>query len=199
MQVHNHDELLFQHADYLYRFAYARLKDKHAAEDLVQETFLAAVKSANFAMKSTQRTWLTGILKHKIIDIFRREQREVPISDLINDSDISCDDFFDENGKWIDGVNVWDIPDDALEQKQFLNMLDDSIQKLPENLSTIFLMREVYGYENQEICERLNISRSNAWILLHRARLQLQKKVQGALDHDENRDIFFKSYIPPTY
>lgn len=182
MATQNH-ESLFQHADYLYRYAFSRLKDKQIAEDLVQDTFLAAIKNSNFAMKSSQRTWLTAILKHKIIDVYRKEQHETPVSDLINDSEANFDEFFDENGKWIKEINVWETPDGALEQKQFLNILDECIQAIPQKLASIFLMREVHGYENQEICELLNISRANAWILLYRARLELQKRVQEVLGH----------------
>ena len=73
----NMHDWLNQHGDYLYRFALARLRDPHLAEDVVQETFLAAIKSPNFAEQSAPRTWLTGILKHKIIDVMRKNVREI--------------------------------------------------------------------------------------------------------------------------
>ena len=88
--VHN---WLNEHGDYLYRFALARLRDPHQAEDAVQETFLAAIKAPNFAQQSTPRTWLTGILKHKIIDVMRKSMREVAASNLLSDKDASLDKF----------------------------------------------------------------------------------------------------------
>lgn len=91
----NVNDWLNEHGDYLYRFALARLRDPHQAEDAVQETMLAAIKSNNFEGDSSARTWLTGILKHKIIDLQRKQIREQPVSDLIDfdASDTSMDDF----------------------------------------------------------------------------------------------------------
>ena len=87
-------EWLNAHGDYLYRFALARLRDAHLAEDAVQETFLAAIKNPNFAAQSSPRTWLTGILKHKIIDTMRKGQREIAVTDLTDDEDADMDEFF---------------------------------------------------------------------------------------------------------
>ena len=96
----NINDWLNEHGDYLYRFALARLKDPHQAEDAVQETMLAAIKNNSFAGDSSARTWLTGILKHKIIDLQRKQMREQPVSDLMNldESESSMDDFFDSTG-----------------------------------------------------------------------------------------------------
>ena len=101
MTANTHD-WLNQHGDYLYRFALARLRNPHLAEDVVQETFLAAIKSPNFAQQSAPRTWLTGILKHKIIDVMRKNVREVVASDLMSDEDANMDEFFDDKGRWAD-------------------------------------------------------------------------------------------------
>ena len=116
MTTNTHD-WLNQHADYLYRFALARLRDPHLAEDVVQETFLAAIKSPNFAGQSVPRTWLTGILKHKIIDVMRKNVREVVVSDLMSDEDANMDEFFDDKGHWAEKPQAWDMPEGALEQK----------------------------------------------------------------------------------
>jgi RNA polymerase sigma-70 factor (ECF subfamily) len=115
----NVNNWLNDHGDYLYRFALARLRDPHLAEDAVQETLLAAIKSNGFKGDSSARTWLTGILKHKMIDLQRKQFREQPISDLIDldASDTSMDDFFDQSGHWLDKPQTFSMPDNTLEQK----------------------------------------------------------------------------------
>lgn len=166
---------LEQHSDYLYRFALARLRDPHLAEDVVQETFLAAIKSPSFAEQSAPRTWLTGILKHKIIDVMRKNVREIAASDLIDDEDANMDDFFDDAGKWTEKPIKWDMPENALEQKQFLGVLQTCMEKLPAKAAQIFLLRDVHETDNDEICKELNITPTNAWVMLYRARLGLRK------------------------
>ncbi len=175
MKTNNTHDWLNQHGDYLYRFALARLRDPHLAEDVVQETFLAAIKSPNFAEQSAPRTWLTGILKHKIIDVMRKNVREVVVSDLMSDEDANMDEFFDEKGHWADKPQKWDMPEDALEQKQFLGVLQTCMEKLPTKLAQLFLMRDVHETDNEEICKELNISATNAWVMLYRARMGLRK------------------------
>lgn len=171
----NAHDWLNAHGDYLYRFALARLRDTHLAEDAVRETFLAAVKSANFAEQSAPRTWLTGILKHKIVDTMRKSQRETAVSDILADQDANMDDFFDEKGRWAEPVQTWDVPHEALEQKQFLRVMQDCVNKLPKNLADLFLMREVHEESNEEICKAFEISATNAWVMLYRARTRLRK------------------------
>ena len=176
MTTPNMHDWLNEHGDFLYRFALARLRDPHQAEDVVQETFLAAIKSPSFAEQSAPRTWLTGILKHKIIDLMRKNNRETVVSDLIDESEsYSTDDFFDAAGHWIDKPQEWDIPEDALEQKQFLSVLQGCIQKLPTKLANLFMMRDVHETDNEEICKELNITTTNAWVMLYRARMGLRK------------------------
>ena len=175
MTTPNIHSWLEQHSDYLYRFALARLRDPHLAEDVVQETFLAAIKSPSFAEQSAPRTWLTGILKHKIIDVMRKNVREIAASDLIDDDDANVDDFFDDAGHWTDKPLKWDMPENALEQKQFLGVLQSCMDKLPAKSAQIFMLRDVQETDNEEICKELNISPTNAWVMLYRARLGLRK------------------------
>lgn len=170
------NDWLNEHGDFLYRFALARLRDPHQAEDVVQETFLAAIKSNSFAGQSAPRTWLTGILKHKIIDLIRKKNRETVVSDLIDEStNASIDDFFDAAGHWIDKPQAWDMPENALEQKQFLSVLQGCIDKLPAKLAQLFMLRDVHETDNEEICKALNITPTNAWVMLYRARMGLRK------------------------
>lgn len=171
------NQWLNEHGDYLYRFALARLRDKHLAEDAVQETLLAAIRNDSFDAISSVRTWLTGILKHKIVDLQRKQLREQAVSDLIDfeASDTSMDDFFDASGHWIDRPQSMDMPDDALTQKQFLSVLEMCVSKLPLKLKAIFMLRDVHETENENICKELDISPTNAWVMLYRARMSLRK------------------------
>jgi len=173
----NVNDWLNGHGDYLYRFALARLRDSHQAEDAVQETMLAAIKSNSFEGGSSARTWLTGILKHKIIDMQRKQIREQPLSDLIDldESDSSMDDFFDKTGHWFDKPQTLNMPENALEQKQFLGILSVCLDKLPTKLATIFMMRDVNEIDNENICKELEITPTNAWVMLYRSRMRLRK------------------------
>lgn len=171
------NEWVNEHGDYLYRFALARLRDTHQAEDVVQETFLAAVKSNSFSGQSSARTWLTGILKHKIIDMQRKLFKEPTLSDLSqnDDAELDLDVFFDDSGHWADKPAEWDAPDEALTQKQFLAILQTCVDKLPKKLASIYLMRDIHETENEEICKDLSITPTNAWVMLYRARMSLRK------------------------
>jgi RNA polymerase sigma-70 factor (ECF subfamily) len=175
--MNNINHWLNEHGDYLYRFALARLRDTHQAEDAVQETMLAAIKNNNFDGASSARTWLTGTLKHKIIDLQRKQIREQAISDLVDldSSDTTMDDFFDNTGHWLDTPQTLTMPDNALEQKQFLTILGNCIDKLPAKLAAIFTMRDVQEIENENICKELDITATNAWVMLYRARMGLRK------------------------
>src|SRR3989344_1683148 len=177
----NKSDWLTEHGDYLYRFALAPLRDPHQAEDAVQETLLAAIQNQTFEGKSAPRTWLTGILKHKIIDLMRRNSREQAMGDIAEDlpqdlpEDGGMDDFFDETGHWADKPQSWGKPEGELEQKQFLGILQQCMDKLPPKLASLFMMREVHESDNEEICKELDISSTNAWVMLYRARMGLRK------------------------
>lgn len=177
MTTNPHD-WLNEHGDYLYRFALARLRNPHQAEDVVQETLLAAIKSPHFAEQSSARTWLTGILKHKIIDCMRRQLREIPASELLAETDANMDEFFDETGHWAEKPQAWSLPHLQLEQKQFLLVLQQCMERLPQKLAAIFTMRELDDMENEEICKELDITATNAWVMLYRARMGLRKCIE---------------------
>ena len=175
--MNNAHDWLTEHSDYLYRFALARLRDPHQAEDCVQETFIAAIKSTSFAEQSSPRTWLTGILKHKIIDLMRKNVREIAASQLIDD-DANMDEFFDEKGHWTDKPQDWGVPEDALQQQQFLKVLQSCMDKLPAKQHTLFMLRDVEETDNDEICKELNITPTNAWVMLYRARMGMRKCIE---------------------
>jgi RNA polymerase sigma-70 factor, ECF subfamily len=159
---------------YLLRYASLQLRDRHAAEDAVQETLLAALAGeASFGGRSNLRTWLTGILKHKIVDAIRKTSRETA-----SGSDEEFEALFDETGHWRDPPTAWDDPDAALQQSQFLSALEECLARLPAKTSQAFMMREHLGLETTEICKELAVTPTHCWVLLHRARLALRECLQ---------------------
>lgn len=169
---------LTEHGDYLYRYALARLRDPYQAEDMVQETLLAAMQNPNYAGQSAPRTWLVGILKHKIVDLIRKQMREHPVEGLGEDlpDEPGMDEFFDEDNRhWNDKPQSFGMPENSLEQKQFLSILQECMDRLPRKLAALFMLREVQEEENEIICKELDISSTNAWVMLYRARMGLRK------------------------
>jgi RNA polymerase sigma-70 factor (ECF subfamily) len=157
--------------DYLLRYASLQLRDPHAAEDAVQETLVAALAGeASFQGRANLRTWLTGILKHKIIDAIRRLSRESTTMDL-EDLDV----LFAEDGHWVDPPAAWSDPDASLEQKRFFAALEACLERLPQKIAQAFMMREHLGFETAEICKELAITPTHCWVLLYRARMALRE------------------------
>jgi RNA polymerase sigma-70 factor (ECF subfamily) len=154
-----------------------QLRNADAAEDAVQETLLAALAGeAGFAGRSNLRTWLTGILKHKIIDAIRRSSRERPLEPGEADApDPELEALFDGRGHWREPPSAWEDPDGALHQRQFLAALEKCLAALPEKTARCFLMREHLGLETGEICKELGITATHCWVLLHRARMALRQ------------------------
>jgi len=142
-----------EYGNYLYHFALSRLRNVTEAENAVQETFLAALKArSNFAGKSSERTWLIGILKHKIIDIMRKGYREKPVTDLQRDNEAAVDQFFDHTGHPKGDVGHWTPkPDELLEKKEFWKVFHQCSGKLPKTAGDAFLLREVEKMESKEI------------------------------------------------
>ena len=162
------------YADYLFNYAVARVNDANIAKDLVQETFFAGLKSAkNFQGKSTERTWLVSILKRKVIDYYRKinskkGQAEVRMSFYNND---------ENEGNWIEEhvPQSWDNEAERnIENNELKTQLDECIDNLPEKYAMVFRMKTIQEFETEEICKELNITSSNLWVIIHRARTQLR-------------------------
>lgn len=171
-----------EYGDYLYSFAMVRLRDPMQARDVVQETFLAALKSRSaYAGKSTERGWLVGILKHKIQDHYRKTARETLFADLEFFENQEDDMFVPEGlhkGAWVSelGPSRWGFhPAQNLDREEFWQAFRTCASKLPRRVSQVFLMRELDGTETKEICLLLNLSENNLWVMLHRARLALRR------------------------
>lgn len=167
------------YGDYLFRYALIRVRNATLAEDLLQETLLAAFRAKDrFAGESTERSWLIGILKHKILDHFRQLKREqtAPVTDVLPPE---LDDRFDEFGVWKHDPAL--IPQDwgedasvLVQRKEFMTVLKQCLGKLPSRSAQAFVLREMEGTDSAQIQETLGVSPSNFWVLLHRARMQLR-------------------------
>lgn len=169
------------HGDYLFSYAVMRLRDTGRAEDAVQETFLAALKGGkSFAGRSAEKSWLVGILKNKIFDYYRKASRETSFTDLEFYSDEENDRFVADGllkDCWIHelGPQRWSSPGASLDSEMFWQTFHDCSSKLPKKVAAVFNLREVDGIEGKEICAMLNISDSNLWVMLHRARMALRR------------------------
>jgi len=161
---------------YLLRYATQQLRSPEAAEDAVQEALVAALAGeSNFAGRSNLRTWLTGILKHKIVDTIRRQSRERPLAADSDGDTAEFDALFDETGHWAEPPDPWEQPEGALAQKQFLAALEQCLRDLPERTAQAFMMREHLGLETAEICKELAVTPTHLWVMLYRARMALRQ------------------------
>ena len=167
---------------YLMRYAALQLRDSAAAEDAVQETLAAAlVGRERFSGKSSMRTWLTGILKHKVIDHVRKQVREQPIisgGDTGRSEADVIDSLFLADGHWREPPSDWGDPHKALQNKAFLAVFELCAKNLPEKTARVFMMREVLEESTEDICKELKVTSTNCWVMLHRARLSLRECLQ---------------------
>lgn len=168
------------HRAYLMRYALLQLRNQTAAEDVVQETLLAALEgSARFSGKSALRTWLTGILKHKIVDLLRRQAREQPLTrgdgDEAHGETEALEILFHQDGHWDHFPRDWGAPDQAFENKQFWAVFEECARNMPARTARAFMMREVMDLTTEEICKELGITATNCWVMLHRARLSFRE------------------------
>jgi RNA polymerase sigma-70 factor (ECF subfamily) len=172
------------HRGYLYRYALSRLRHADMAEELVQDTMLAALEGcAHFRGESALRTWLAGILKHKIVDWQRREARNplrlgASTADSEREREDEMDAFFDESGDWISPPTAWPDPEQSLLSRRFWEMFEGCLADLPAATARAFYLREIQGMSTDEICAELSISQSNCWVMLHRARMSLRRYVE---------------------
>jgi RNA polymerase sigma-70 factor (ECF subfamily) len=178
-------DALVRHRPYLNRYAYSRLRHRGAAEDVVQEALLAAVEGlSRFKGESSPLTWLTGILKHKIVDWQRREERNPSrvTAPAWMETGEDCAEtpggLFDPDGRWLNPPSSGMNPEQAFESRKFWEMLEGCLAELPATTAQAFYLREIQGLETQEICGKLGISESNCWVMLHRARMSLRQKIE---------------------
>ncbi|WP_298364157.1 sigma-70 family RNA polymerase sigma factor [uncultured Lutibacter sp.] len=163
------------HSDYLFNYTISRVNNHEIAKDLVQETFFAGLKAMeNFQGKASERTWLISILKRKIIDYYRK------INSAKGKAEVKMNFYSDgeKEGEWIEErvPNSWSNNiEKFIENEELSDVLDLCIGKLPEKYGMVFKMKTMQEFETEEICKELNITSSNLWVIIHRARTQLRK------------------------
>ena len=176
----NPERWVDEHGDCLYRYALLVVRNPAVAQDLVQDTLLAALRTReNFAGRSSERTWLYGILKNKTVDHFRKLGRETSFTDMEFIANEFSERFID--GIWIHQIapTAWK-PDaeDVTHRAEFWAVMKACLDKLPERIATVFLLREMEGISTKEICKSLSISERNLGVMLHRARMALRESLE---------------------
>lgn len=163
------------YGDLLFRFCMLRVRDVSIAEDLVQETFLGALKSReSFKGQAAEKSWLIGILKHKIMDHYRKSSRDQNLNQHVTDEK-GFESFFSQQIKESYEHQSWgDDPSKNAENEEFRTVFQKCLKNIPPKLAQVFTMRELDNMPTEEICKELNISPTNLWVILHRARMGLK-------------------------
>lgn len=170
------EKWLEDYGDILYRYALLRVCSQTTAEDLVQDTLLAGIQSFhNFSGKSSVQTWLVSILKHKIIDHFRKSRKEGTEFFEVDPGNDLFSQQFDENGHWKTPPTAWATPDDTLENEQFWQVYRQCLSNLPGRMSDLFMLRTMEGLSSEDCCKILDFKTTNQlWVTLSRARMKLR-------------------------
>ncbi len=170
---------LSAHGDALFRYALLHTRDAATAEDAVQDTLLAAMRGAtSFDGRSSERTWLIGILKHKLIDQQRRATRQVADDDSLRDEAVTSQ--FTAGGTWSAPPRRWSgDPAQSFAQREFWDVLMECLRGLPDRLAFAFCQREMEDAPSAEICKVLDVTPTNLWTLLHRARTRLRRCLEA--------------------
>jgi RNA polymerase sigma-70 factor (ECF subfamily) len=167
-------EWLDRYGDVLYRYALSRLRRPHDAEEAVQETLLAALQArARFQGRSHPRSWLLGIMRHKILTRLRTAARRGPHTDTN-----ALDAYFDARGHWRKPTVRWGDPAELAERQDFWRVVRSCLARLPPRMGSAFSLRTLEQHAPEEVCQELAISPANFWVLLHRARLGLVRCLQ---------------------
>ena len=161
----------------LLKIARLQLRNDAAAEDAVSETLLAALEgAAGFAGQSQVKTWVVGILKHKIIDQFRRGAREVSVEAQMQAAGAeSFDELYRPDGHRVHPPLDWGDPEATLSRVQFFDVLQACVERLPAGMGRAFMMREWLELDTDQICKELAITPTNCFVMLHRARMRLRE------------------------
>jgi RNA polymerase sigma-70 factor (ECF subfamily) len=182
-------EWVDRHGDVLYRYTLLRVRSPELAADLVQDTFVEALRVRHsYAGRSSERTWLIGILRHKILDYLRKSARE-PVTLGGGDDQATVESLFDRRGRWKAGVPTWPLePSMELEAREFWDVLGDCLAKLPRSLADAFFLRELDGLESEQIQRVLGITPASLWKRIHRARSLLRECLQVHWFGSDNTD-----------
>ncbi|MCF8719839.1 sigma-70 family RNA polymerase sigma factor [Nitrospina gracilis] len=166
-----------KYGDTMYRFTLVRVKDPMIAHDIIQTTLLAALQAQHtFAGKSSEKSWLFGILKHKIMDHFRSQKSQRTYELTPDDDADPYENAYNESGHWVSPPRNWEInPEKAVENTQLMEALNQCMDGLSGKFRDIFVMKEIEGMSSEDICKEMGIKPTNLWVILHRARNQLKK------------------------
>lgn len=167
-------EVLAQQRVYLMKIARLQLRDEHLAEDCVSDVLTQAYeRRAGFRGDSSLRTWLTSILKNRIVDLLRKQWREQPL-ETGSSSEQEFDNLFDETGHYTQMPSEVRDPADLCQQDGFLSAVQRCVDMLPKRIGQVFVLREVFGSDTKELCKDLGLTTSNVWVQLYRARMMLR-------------------------
>ncbi|GAA4805659.1 sigma-70 family RNA polymerase sigma factor [Litoribaculum gwangyangense] len=161
------------YSDYLFNYTISRINDREMAQDLVQDTFFAGLKSMkNFKGEASERTWLISILKRKIIDYYRKINSNKGKAEVR----ITYNDESESEGDWLEErvADPFDkTAEDSMQNEELGDAIHNCLSKLPEKQAEVFKMKTILGYETDTICNELNITASNLWVIIHRARVAM--------------------------
>ncbi|MHA4896068.1 sigma-70 family RNA polymerase sigma factor [Pedobacter sp. PWIIR3] len=171
------------YSDYLFRYAITRLNDEEQARDLVQETFLAALEKLDqFRGASSEKTWLTAILKNKIIDIYRKKSSGLTKNAGTENTAYDQEAFFDPaDGHWNTEHRPKEfgiVEEDHLVSKEFQQILQKCMQKLPSLWLAVFSMKHIDEEATEFICTELKVTPANFWVIIHRTKVSLRSCLQ---------------------
>ncbi len=173
----NIEQWVDSYSDMMFRFTVLRVKDQDAAEEIVQATFVSALKSKDsFQGRSSEKSWLFGILKHKIMDHFREQKKYANFDTGWEDEPDPLDAAYHANGTWKNQPQHWDLdPEHAHENSQLAEILTECLDGLSDKFRQIFVLKEIDGMDSEALCKEFDIKPTNLWVILHRARAQLRK------------------------
>lgn len=183
--INESDCWLDEHGDALYSFALLHLRDTHQAEDAVQETLYAALRARErYNGSASVRTWLIGILKHKIVDEFRRQARDETVSDSEEEAweraeAARVDEQFKGDGHWNHSFTDWGDPESYVSSSQFWELIERCIAVLSPRAARLFVLRDLWEMDADVVCSELSITQSNLWTSLHRARLGMRQCLEN--------------------
>lgn len=169
-------EWVYAYSDLLYHYALQRAGDTELCKDLVQDTFLSAWRNKdNFRGETSSKNWLFLILKRKIIDHYRKASSH-EIMEVIKESH---DDhaYFDVDGHWKKAMYPQTLTVDfgeSIETREFYKVFSQCRNKLKDVQQAVFTMKYLDGLESDEICRELEITQSNYWVIIHRAKVLLR-------------------------
>lgn len=163
-----------RYSDLMYRYTLVRVKDQGVAEEIVQVTFLAALQATHaYEGRASEKSWLFGILKHKIMDHFRETKKNRSFDLSPDDDPDSCG--YDASGHWEKIPQNWRLdPEKSVENQELTEKLALCLDELSDKFRQVFVLKEIDGVSSEQICNDFNIKPTNLWVILHRARNQLK-------------------------